>query len=39
MEGGEIKSKAISLKLNDGVFREAESIVRSMHIPRNSYIN
>lgn len=32
-------SKAISLKLNDGVFQEAESIVKSMHIPRNSYIN
>lgn len=32
-------SKAISLKLNDSVFQEAENIVKSMHIPRNSYIN
>ena len=32
-------SKAISLKLNESTFQEAENIVKSMHIPRNSYIN
>ena len=32
-------SKAISLKLNESTFQEAENIVKSIHIPRNSYIN
>ena len=32
-------SKAISLKLNESIFQEAENIVKSIHIPRNSYIN
>lgn len=32
-------SKAISLKLNENIFKEAENIVKSMRIPRNSYIN
>ena len=32
-------SKAISLKLNDAVFNEAETILKKIHIPRNFYIN
>lgn len=32
-------SKAISLKLNETVFNEAEGILKKIHIPRNAYIN
>jgi hypothetical protein len=32
-------SKAISLKVDDDIFREAEEIVHKKNIPRNAYIN
>lgn len=32
-------SKAISLKINDKLFREAENLIHKTHVPRNSYIN
>jgi len=32
-------SKAISIKLKDEVFEDTESIVKSLKIPRNKYIN
>jgi|GEM_PF-1037569 len=32
-------SKAISLKINDSVFKETEEMVKKMHMPRNLYIN
>jgi len=32
-------SKAISLKVNDAIFKETEELVSKMHVPRNSYIN
>ena len=32
-------SKAISLKINDDIFKETEDLVTKMHVPRNSYIN
>ena len=35
----EAMSKALSLKLNDDVFRETEEILRRTRRPRNAYIN
>jgi len=32
-------SKAISLKVNDRLFKEAEDLIHKTHVPRNSYIN
>ncbi len=32
-------SKAISLKINEEIFEETETILKKMHMPRNSYIN
>jgi hypothetical protein len=32
-------SRAISLKINEDVFSETESILKTLHVPRNSYIN
>ena len=32
-------SKAISVKLKDEVFEEAEQVINTIHIPRNAYIN
>lgn len=32
-------SKALSLKLDDRIFAETESVIRKMGVPRNSYIN
>lgn len=32
-------SKALSLKLDDRIFAETESVIRKMRVPRNSYIN
>ena len=32
-------SKAISLKINDRIFKETEDILQKTHVPRNSYIN
>ncbi len=31
--------KAISLKLNEDLFSEVDTIIKEIHIPRNSYIN
>ena len=31
--------KTISLKIDDSIFRETESVVSVMHKPRNRYIN
>jgi len=32
-------SKALSLKLDDRIFAETESVIRKMRVPRNAYIN
>ena len=32
-------SKTLSLKLKDDVFAETEDIIKSIHKPRNTYIN
>ena len=32
-------SKAISLKINDEIFKETEELVEKVHRPRNLYIN
>lgn len=32
-------SKPISLKIQDALFRETESLLQRFHWPRNSYIN
>jgi len=32
-------SKTLSLKLQDDIFTETESIVDKIHVPRNAYIN
>ena len=32
-------SKAVSLKLQDSIFRDTEEIIKKIHEPRNSYIN
>ena len=32
-------SKTLSLKLQDEIFSETETIVDKIHIPRNAYIN
>ena len=32
-------SKAISLKINDNLFKATEDILEKIHEPRNSYIN
>ncbi len=32
-------SKAISLKLQERIFRDTEEIIKKIHEPRNSYIN
>lgn len=32
-------SKVLSLKLREDIFHDAESVVKKMHIPRNTYIN
>ncbi len=32
-------SKALSLKLQDDIYKETEEMIRKIHIPRNSYIN
>lgn len=32
-------AKALSLKLQDDIFAETESIVKKLKIPRNAYIN
>ena len=31
--------KVLSLKLKDDIFKETEKVVRTVHIPRNTYIN
>src|SRR5258706_9507979 len=37
--GGNTVSKAISVKLDEKVFKEAEQMVRRKHMNRNAYIN
>lgn len=37
--GGDTVSKAISLKINDSLFEEAEDLIHKMKVHRNSYIN
>ncbi len=32
-------SKALSLRINDDIFRETEEIIHKNNIPRNMYIN
>lgn len=32
-------SKALSLKLEDRIFNETESVIQKMRVPRNAYIN
>jgi hypothetical protein len=32
-------SKALSLKLEDRIFQETESVIRKIRMPRNAYIN
>lgn len=32
-------SKALSLKLQDDIFKETEELTRQTHTPRNAYIN
>ena len=32
-------SKAISLKINDMIFKETEELLQKTQVPRNSYIN
>jgi predicted transcriptional regulator len=32
-------SKALSLKINEDIYREVEKITKKYHIPRNAYIN
>lgn len=32
-------SKALSLKLDDRLFEETESLLRKVRVPRNAYIN
>lgn len=32
-------SKALSLKLRDDIYKEAEEVRQKNHIPRNAYIN
>lgn len=32
-------SKALSLKINEDIYREVEEITKKYHIPRNAYIN
>ena len=31
--------KVLSLKLREDVFKEVESVVKEIHMPRNAYIN
>ena len=31
--------KALSLKLRDDIFEEAEELIHKIHVPRNTYIN
>jgi hypothetical protein len=31
--------KVLSLKLKEEVFKEVESVVHAIHVPRNAYIN
>jgi hypothetical protein len=37
--GGNTMSKAISLKINDSLFTEAEDLIHKTAVPRNFYIN
>ena len=32
-------TKALSLKINEDIFKEVEEITKKYHIPRNTYIN
>ena len=32
-------SKALSLKMDDRIFEEAEKVIRKIRMPRNAYIN
>lgn len=32
-------SKALSLKMDDRIFEDAEKMIRKIHMPRNAYIN
>ena len=32
-------TKALSLKINEDIFKEVEEITKKYHIPRNAYIN
>jgi hypothetical protein len=32
-------SKALSLKINEDIYKEVEEITKKYHIPRNAYIN
>ena len=32
-------SKALSLKMDDGIFEETENVLKKMRVPRNAYIN
>ena len=31
--------KALSLKLQDDIFKEVENLIHKIHVPRNAYIN
>ena len=32
-------SKALSLKLQDGIYKETEDVLQKIRVPRNAYIN
>lgn len=34
-----LMSHALSLKMDDRIFEDAEKVIRKIHVPRNAYIN